>query len=374
MDVRYIDLLRENQDIELELTTAMERVRSSGHYILSPEVEAFEEEFAACVDARHCVGVGNGVDAIRLILMANGIGRGDDVIVPANTCTPTWLGISACGATPKPVDPCGDTFNIEAHAIEAALDERTRAILVVHLYGQPCDMVTIERLAASKSLLLLQDCAQAHGALSHGKPLGRFANAAAWSFYPTKNLGALGDAGAVTTDDGVMAARIRELRNCGTGVASTHGLIGANSRLDALQAAVLRTKLRHLASRNARRRKLAGVYLEGLTAANLRLPYVPGHATPCWHMFVIRSKARDSIKAYLHSKGIETLVRYARLPYLEAGFERYGFTASDYPVSERIRAEVLSLPVAPHLNIEQVERVVELLNAYAGDHLAGQKA
>ncbi len=364
MRVPYVDFAHDYREIELELGEAVARVLRKGRYILSEEVEAFEAEFAHYVGAKHCVGVGNGTEAIKLALVALDVGPGDAVVVPANTCSPTWVGVSASGASLAPVDPDERTYNVSPETIEHVITERTRAIVPVHLYGQPADIAEIEALARRRGLKLVQDCAPAHGALSRGKPLGGFGDAAAWSFYPTKNLGAYGDAGAVTTNDANVAERVRALRNYGTSVVLTAGVTGSNSRLDEIQAAMLRVKLRHLPEWNARRRQIASLYLDGLEQASLRLPHVPDHAEPVWHMFVARTPDRDAVKNHLDFHGVETLVRYADLPYFEPAFHRENFAPHGFPVSERLRREVLSLPIGMHLRDAQVERVIELLNAW----------
>ena len=364
MRIPLVDLTWQYRELKPQLDAAIARVLASGNYILGDEVESFEREFAEYAGARYCIGVGNGQDAIKLALMAMGLMPGDEVILPANTCTPTWLGVAASGAVPVPVDPDETSMNVDARGLEEAITQRTKAVVPVHLYGAPVDMAAIAGLAEKYDLKLLQDCAQAHGASCRRKPLGGFGDAAAWSFYPTKNLGALGDGGAVTTNNLDTANRLRALRN-GVQDSGFERPLACNSRLDELQAAVLRAKLPYLDAWNERRAKIAGLYLEHLGSTDVTLPGTSRRTNPCWHMFVIRTPLRDRLKQHLSAHGIESHIRYMGLPYLEPAFANRDFSRENFPKSERIRHQVLSLPVGPHLDPEHGYQVIEAIKAFA---------
>jgi dTDP-4-amino-4,6-dideoxygalactose transaminase len=298
-----------------------------------------------------------------LILRVYGIGPGDEVIVPGNTYVATWLAVSATGATPVPVEPNGGTYNIEPGRIEEAITTRTRAILPVHLYGQPAEMGPINEIAARRGLRVIEDAAQAHGARYRDRRAGGLGDAAGWSFYPTKNLGAYGDAGAVTTDDGELAERVRLLRNYGSREKYYNEEKGINSRLDELHAAMLRVRLRHLDEWNVRRARIAGLYLEGLKTSDVMLPAVADGADPVWHLFVIRSKQRDELQRYLKSVGVNTLVHYPVPPHLQKAYMEMRLGARTYPITEAIHREALSLPMGPHLSKEDAARVVEAVRS-----------
>ncbi len=337
----------------------------SGWYILGEEVEAFEREFAAYCGVKHCVGVGNGLEALHLILRAAGIGAGDEVIVPANTYIATWLAVSYAGATPVPVEPVERTYNIDPERIEAAITPRTKAILAVHLYGQPADMDAINDIAARYGLQVFDDAAQAHGARYKGRRVGSLCDATGWSFYPGKNLGAFGDAGAVTTDDAELAERIQVLRNYGSHKKYYNEVKGFNSRLDPLQAALLRVKLGYLDTWNTRRQQIAALYLAALVErADLLLPVVPEWAEPAWHLFVVRHPQRDKLQRYLQEHGIGTLIHYPVPPHLQEAYGELQFYPGDYPLSEHIHQEVLSLPMGPHMNQAETEEVIERVLDY----------
>jgi dTDP-4-amino-4,6-dideoxygalactose transaminase len=361
--IPFLDLAATHALIEHDILDALQRVVRAGQFILGPEVEAFEREFAAYCGAEHCVGVGNGLDALFLILRASGIGSGDEVLVPANTFIATWLAVSHAGATPVPVEPLEISYNIDPAAIERAINSRTRAIIPVHLYGQPADMDAVKKIAARHGLLVIEDAAQAHGGRYKGNPAGSLGAAAAFSFYPGKNLGALGDGGAVVTSDADLARRIRQLRNYGSEIKYDHQLAGFNSRLDELQAAVLRVKLRHLDDWNARRRSAAAYYLSRLLPARIGLPAVPHFADPVWHLFVIRSERRDALRVALAAKSIETGIHYPVPPHMQPAYAHLEMPAGSLPISERLHAQVLSLPIGPTITQEQLARVVEIINA-----------
>lgn len=360
MRVPFLDLKLSHRELRQELEAAFRRVMESGWYILGPEVEAFEKEFAAYCGVRYCIGVGNGLDALHLILRAYGIGAGDEVIVPSNTYIATWLAVSYAGAIPVPVEPDERTYNIGPARIEAAITPRTRAIIPVHLYGQPADMDPIIEIACKHNLRVIEDAAQAHGALYKSRRVGAFGDAAGFSFYPGKNLGALGDGGAVTTNDGWLAERINLLRNYGSRVKYHNEVKGFNSRLDELQSAFLSTKLRHLDANNARRREIASLYQKGLEGSALVLPAVPVWADPAWHLYVIRTERREVLQQSLETQGIESLIHYPIPPHLQNAYISDFASTGSYPVAEQMAAEVISLPMGPHLSDEQVALVIRV--------------
>ncbi len=363
ISIPFLDLGAAYRELQIEIDAAVSRVLASGHYILGPEVEAFETEFAAYVEAKHGIGLANGLDALHLALRAMGVGAGDEVIVPSNTYIATWLAVSQCGATPVPVEPVEATYNLDPSRIEAAITARTKVILPVHLYGQPADLDPILAIARKHGLRVLEDAAQAQGARYKGRRIGAHGDAVAWSFYPGKNLGALGDAGAVTTDDPALADRIRVLRNYGSRVKYVNEVQGYNSRLDPIQAAVLRVKLRHLDAWNARRAAVAKAYLDGLRDTGLMLPHVPDFAEPAWHLFVIRHPQRDALQKRLGEAGIGTLIHYPIPPHKQSAYAAASFSADAFPVASRIADEVLSLPMGPHLSSPSAQSVVQTLMA-----------
>jgi dTDP-4-amino-4,6-dideoxygalactose transaminase len=324
----------------------------SGWYILGDDVEAFETEFARYCGVRHCIGVGNGLEALHLVLRAWNIGSGDEVIVPANTYIATWLSVTYTGAVPVPVEPMEATYTIDALRIEAAITPRTKAIIPAHLYGQPADMDEICAIAKRRGIKVLEDAAQGHGARYRSMPVGGLGDAAGFSFYPGKNLGAFGDGGAVTTNDSKLSEKIHKLRNYGSTVKYLNDMIGFNSRLDELQAAFLRVKLRHLDAWNKRRCQLASWYLRTLpnTFPDLVLPSAPDGVEPCWHLFVVRSKDRDGLQAMLKDHNISTMIHYPIPPYKQKAYEQLGYNANSYPLTNRMSQEVLSLPMGPHLD------------------------
>ena len=349
MKVPFLDLKRDYQALDRELDEACRRVLAAGWYVLGPEVEALEQEFAAYCGVRHCVGVGNGLDALGLILRACGVGPGDEVIVPAHTFIATWLAVSATGATPVGVDVDAQTCNLDPGATAAAVTPRTAAVIPVHLYGRPADMGALRQVAARHGLKLIEDAAQAHGARCQGRRVGALGDAAAFSFYPVKNLGACGDGGAVTTDDGELAERVRLLRNYGSRRKYDHECRGTNSRLDELQAALLRVKLRHLDAWNARRAALVEVYQAGLGgASDLALPSAPPEAEPVWHLYVVRHPRREELRRHLERVGVTTMVHYPVPPHRSPAYRLQGGPVRRFPVAERLAGEVLSLPLSPH--------------------------
>ena len=366
MKVPFLDVKAAYLELQAEMDAACRRVMESGWYLLGQEGEAFEAEFAAYCGAKHCVGVANGLDALHLILRAMGIGAGDEVIVPSNTYIATWLAVSYAGATPVPVEPDERTFNLDPQRIEAAITSRTRAILPVHLYGQTADMEPINELASRYGLRVIEDAAQAHGARYKGRRAGSLADAAGFSFYPGKNLGALGDGGAVVTDDAALADAVRVLRNYGSRQKYYNETRGYNSRLDELQAALLRVKLSRLDEWNARRQEVATAYLQQLEGvADLVLPFVPQWAEPVWHLFVVRHTERERLQEHLSAGGTGTLIHYPRPPHLQAAYADLGYGQGDFPLAERMADEVLSLPLGPHLSADAVDYVVQQLSSFA---------
>lgn len=363
--IPFLDLGAAYRELQPHIDAAVGRVLASGHYILGPEVEAFETEFASYCEANHCIGLANGLDALHLALRAMDVGPGDEVIVPSNTYIATWLAVSQCGATPVPVEPDARTCNIDPSLIEAAITPRTKVILPVHLYGQPADMDPILAIARKHGLRVLEDGAQAHGARYKGRRIGTHGDAVAWSFYPGKNLGALGDGGAVTTNDPAIADRLRVLRNYGSRVKYVNEVQGYNSRLDPLQSAVLRVKLGHLDAWNARRADVAAAYLQGLDGSGLVLPHVPGWATPAWHLFVVRHPQRDALQQRLHGAGVGTLIHYPIPPHRQAAYADAGFAPEAFPIASRIAEEVLSLPMGPQLSRVDALRVVQAVRQAA---------
>jgi len=355
MNIPFLDLKPAYLELKPELDAVYQRIMDSGSYILGQELEAFEAEFAAYCEAKYCVGVGNGLDALHLILLALGIGPGDEVIVPANTYIATWLAVSHARATPVPVEPDEQTYNINPDLIEASITERTKAIIVVHLYGQPADMDAINALATRYGLKVIEDAAQAHGARYKGRRVGGLGNAAGFSFYPTKNLGAFGDGGAVVTNDPEIADKVRVLRNYGSRVKYYNEVQGFNSRLDELQAAFLRVKLKKLDEWNARRKYIANSYLEVLSKINLvTLPYVHVWADPVWHLFVIRSPKRDELLEKLKQHGIQTLIHYPIPPHLTQTYKRAKSNNIEIhlPLTEILSKHILTLPLYPQMPLD----------------------
>lgn len=366
MIVPFLDLQAAYRELKDELDDAAQRVFASGAYVLGPELGAFEREFAAYCEANFCVGVANGLDALHLILRALEIGPNHEVIVPANTYIATWLAVSYAGATPVPVEPDERTYNLDPIRIEAAVTPRTKAIIPVHLYGQPADMDPINEVANRYGLKVIEDAAQAQGARYKGGRVGALGCAAGFSFYPSKNLGALGDAGAVTTDDSKLAARVRELGNYGSSIKYYHEERGFNSRLDELQAALLRAKLPKLDEWNERRKRVASDYLRTLqTVPDLVLPFVPDYADPVWYVFAVRHVKRDRLQQHLTAAGVGTLIHYPHPPHLQVAYGELGYTPGVFPIAEKMAAEVLSLPIGPHMTEPQSRHVAAKLMAFA---------
>lgn len=362
----FVDVALSQADYLSEIEQAAQAVIRGGWYVMGHELAAFETEFAAYCGTRYSIGVGSGLDALTLILTGLEIGPGDEVIVPAQTFIATWLSVHACGATVVPVDVEAATGNIDVSLIEAKISEQTKAIIAVHLFGQMADMPSLSKLAKQHDLFLIEDAAQAHGVSLHGKKAGAWSTAAAFSFYPGKNLGALGDAGAVTTDDAELASRIRKLRNYGSEKKYQHELPGVNSRLDEIQAAMLRVKLRHLDDANQSRKQLAAYYLQVLATVNIELPIESDSQN--WHLFVIRSPQRDQLQQALAKAGIQSMIHYPVPPYAARAFAAYQFESS-YPQAQRWAEHSLSLPMFPgafsHYR-SHIDRLVEIVHEQLG--------
>lgn len=364
--VPFLDLRAAYLELKEETDAAISRVLDSGWYLLGRELAGFEAEYAAYTGAGYCVGVGNGLEALVLSLKALGVEPGDEVVVPANTFIATWLAVSYAGATPVPVEPVPGTWNIDPERIEASLTARTKVILPVHLYGQPADLDPILAVARKHGLRVLEDAAQAHGARYQGRRVGAHGDIAAWSFYPGKNLGCYGDGGAMTTNHLALADRVRLLRNYGSRIKYQHQMKGHNSRLDEIQAAALRVKLRHLDAWNGRRQVLAGRYLQALAGRpEIGLPKVIPDAESSWHLFVVDVPGRDRVQAALREAGIETLIHYPIPPHQSEAYASDGLWGS-LPISEAAARCHLSLPIGPHLAAKDQDRVIDALSLAVG--------
>jgi dTDP-4-amino-4,6-dideoxygalactose transaminase len=351
------------EELKAELDDAYHRFMESGWYVLGKGVAAFEEEYAAYCEAKHCVGVGNGLEALHLGLRAADCGPGDEVIVASNTYIATWLAVTQVGATVVPVEPDEKTYNLNPQLIEQAITPRTKVIMATNLYGQPCDYDAIRAVAERHGLIFATDNAQSQGARYKGRRVGGLAHFECHSFYPSKNLGAFGEAGAVTTNDPGVADRIRVLRNYGSRVRYHNEVIGYNSRLDELQAALLRVKLRRLDDWNSRRTHLARLYLDSLQGSQCTLPFVPDWADPVWHLFVIRHSRRDALQKHLVDYGVQTIIHYPIPPHLSGAYAA-GFKRGDLSVAELMANEVLSLPIGPHLAEEHAETVADTVRTF----------
>ncbi len=358
--IPFLDLKAPHAELRDALDGAYRRVMDSGWYLLGREVETFEQEFATYCGVRHCIGVGNGLDALHLILRAMDIGAGDEVIVPSNTYIATWLAVSYAGACPVPVEPDETTFNIDPGRLEAAITSRTKAILAVHLYGQPADMDSINTVAQKHGLQVIEDAAQAHGARYKGQRTGSLGDAAGFSFYPGKNLGAIGDGGAVTTNDDGIADRLRVLRNYGSKVKYCNEVKGYNSRLDELQAAFLRVKLTCLDKWNSRRTAIAALYLEALADTGLSLPHVPDWIDPVWHLFVVRVEDRKQLTDNFDKQEIGWLIHYPLPPHLQDAYRDLGIPANAFPIARQLAQDNISLPMGPHLTHAQATIVAKV--------------
>lgn len=363
--IQFGDLALQVKSIEGEIRSVVDRVLARGWFILGEETRQFEEEFAAYLGARFAVGVASGTDAIHLALRAVGVRPGDEVITVANTCVPTVCGIIASGATPRLVDIDAGTMSMDIRNLESAITLHTRAVVPVHLYGHPCHMDPILAIARRHGLKVVEDCAQAHGSMYKGRKCGTFGDAAAFSFYPSKNLGAFGDGGAVVTSDPEVARQARLLRNYGEERRYYHTSPGFNSRLDEIQSAVLRVKLRYLDAWNVARRERAATYARALSeCAHLRLPDEAEYAESNYHLFVVRSTERDAIREHLRKNEIVTLIHYPIPIHLQEAYKPMGYREGDFPDSERACGEVLSLPLYPELPLSAIERIADCINEF----------
>jgi dTDP-4-amino-4,6-dideoxygalactose transaminase len=361
ISIPFLNLQPCYAELRSELDGAYQRVMQSGWYILGNELKLFEEEFAKFCKTQYCIGVGNGLEALELSLRAFDIGPGDEVIVPSNTFIATWLAVTNVGATIVPVEPNIATYNIDPTLILNKITKKTKAIIPVHLYGQTCEMQTIMEIAETYNLKVLEDAAQAHGATYQGSKAGGIGHAAGFSFYPGKNLGAFGDAGAITTNDPELAEKIYKLRNYGCEKKYKHEMQGKNSRLDELQAAFLRVKLKYIDQWNLTRKKIVSLYQQHLDPSELILPSIAKDCDSVWHLYVVRSANRDALQQRLAAKSIETLIHYPTPPHKQTAYkecEKYHL-----PISEQIHAEVLSLPIGPYQTEDDTHKIIEAINS-----------
>lgn len=361
MKVPFLDVRSAYLELKPELDRAVARALDSGWYIFGAEVAQFEKLFAEYTNARFAIGVGNGLDALRIALMAMGVTEGDEVIVPSNTYIATWLAVTQCGARPVPVEPDANTLNIDPLRIEEAVTEKTKIILPVHLYGRPADMGPILDIARRKGLKVLEDGAQAHGARYRGDIIGAHGDAVAWSFYPGKNLGAFGDAGGVTTNDAELAERIRVIANYGSKVKYVNDVCGVNSRLDPIHAAALAEKLPLLEEWNARRTAIANFYHLHLKNSSVSVPALDPDCVSSWHLFPVFSPRRDALQAHLKEAGVESLIHYPIPPHLQEAYGFLGFQKGAFPIAEALADNELSLPIGPHMSLDQAAYVCETI-------------
>ena len=368
--IQFVDLSRQYQSLKAEMDAAILRAVGRGDFILGEDTREFEKEFAAFNQVPFCVGVADGTDALHLALLALGIGRGDEVIVPTNTFIASVLAISNAGARPVLVDCDADYYTLDVKAVERALSPRTRAIMPVHLYGHPADMDPILQIAKDRKLYVIEDAAQAHGATYNGRFCGTLGDIGCFSFYPGKNLGAYGDGGAIVTRDPKLAERISLLRNYGQKVKYVHTMKGYNSRLDTVQAAILRVKLRHLAHWNDSRRRAAAQYHSLLAGAGLGLPKVAGYATPIWHLYVVQTESRARLQAAFDAAGISHGIHYPTPIHLQEAYRDLGWGPGSFPVAEALAPRLLSLPIFPEITAEEQARVAAAAESVAEAKMA----
>jgi dTDP-4-amino-4,6-dideoxygalactose transaminase len=361
-DISFLNLSAAYKELESELESAILRASRSGRYILGEELDLFEEEFSKYLGVNYCAGVGNGLDAIKIALLAVGVGPGDEVIVPAHTFIATWLAVSEIGAKPVPVEPNSRTFNIDPKLIPTAITSKTKAILPVHLYGQPAELDSILSIASQYDLKVVEDAAQAQGSSYNGLKIGSHSDAVAWSFYPGKNLGALGDGGAITTNSIEVFENIRKMRNYGSSIKYKHEILGINSRLDEIQAAILRVKLRYLTSWNKRRAHIAERYQSNININDIELPSVIDGVIPAWHLYVIKLARRNELLNFLKNNNCESIIHYPTPPHLQNCYKEYSQIC--LPVTEKIAQSVLSLPIGPHLDLKEVDHICQLINCF----------
>jgi len=363
--IPFLDLKMINLRQRDEFHHALDKVLDSGWLILGEECKEFEQEFAAYCGVKHCIGVGNGLEALHLVLRAWNIGLGDEVIVPSNTYIATWLAVTYTGATPVPVEPDAQTYNLDPKLLEAAITPRTKAIIPVHLYGQVADISTISAIAQKHSIKVLEDAAQSHGAEYMGKKAGALGDAAGFSFYPGKNLGALGDGGAITTNDSALAEKLRTLRNYGSQLKYHNEIVGFNSRLDEIQAAFLRAKLPLLDADNRHRAEIAEIYQSELSGIiELTLPFISMDGKSAGHVYAISHPQRDRLAEHLTKHGIATMIHYPIPPHLQPAYSSLGKKSGDFPIAEQIHSEILSLPIGPTMPIEYAQKVVASIRRF----------
>ena len=360
--IKFLDLHKINERFRNALDARIKEVLDSGWYLLGKQDKTFEENFAKYCGVKHCIGVANGLDALNLIIKAYGFGVGDEIIVPANTYIASILAISENGCTPVLVEPDLDTYNINPDLIEEKITDKTKAIMVVHLYGQAVEMEKIWALAKKYNLKVIEDSAQAHGAIYQGRRTGNLGDASGFSFYPGKNLGCMGDGGAVTTNDDELAAKIRAIANYGSDRKYHHIYKGVNSRLDEIQAAVLDVKLPHLDMDNNRRREIAKYYRENIRNSKIVLPQTYSEDAHVWHVFVVRCDDRDALQKHLEANDIQTNIHYPTAPHKQGCYNEYVHLS--LPITEKIHDEVMSLPISPVMTDEEVKKVVEVVNAF----------
>ena len=366
--IPFLDLKSTYEELKDKIDKSVSTSLDSGWYILGPEVESFEREYAKFTEVDHCIGVGNGLDAIVLSLKAIGVGEGDEVIVPSNTYIATWLAVNIVGAQPVPVEPDPKTYCINPSLIEKSITPQTKAILPVHLYGHPAALNELKTICSKFNLKLIEDAAQAHGSTFNNKPIGGHGDMVAWSFYPGKNLGAFGDGGAITTNDSILADKLRALRNYGSFEKYINIHKGINSRLDPIQASILRIKLTKLKEWNCRRANIASIYKEGLANLPLKLPQEREGVTHAWHLYVIQTARRDELQEYLNNSGIGTLIHYPIPPFRQKAYKEYLIRANEWPIADKLANEVLSLPIGPHLSIENAHYIVETVKRFFNEH------
>ena len=359
MKIPFLDLKRTHNYLNKEISAAVSRVHKSGEYILGNEVEKFERNYANYCNAKFCLGVANGLDALKLSLLALGVGKGDQVIVPAHTFIATWLAVSHVGATPIPIEPDPSSYNIDPSLIEKKINKKTKAIIIVHLYGLPADINSIRKIAKKYKLHVVEDAAQAHGAKYKDKKIGAHSDIVAWSFYPGKNLGALGDGGAITTNSKKLFEIIKALRNYGSKEKYINNLIGYNSRLDSIQAAILSVKLAYLDEFNHSRKKIAAQYIAALEDYCQFLPTTYKHYEHIWHLFVIRHQYRNQLRLELEKQGITTLIHYPVPPHLQKAYRHLDIKKGQLPITEKICQECLSLPIDPLMNQKEIDYVIK---------------
>ncbi len=364
MNISFVSFKPMEKELDKDIRKAFERVYDASWYIEGHEDENFEKAFAEFCNSKHCVGVGNGLDAIMLSLKALDIKNGDEVIIPSNTYIATALAVTYVGATPIFVEPDINTFNINPSLIEEKITDKTKAIIPVHLYGQPCDMDSIMMIANKYNLYIIEDCAQAHGATYKGKVVGSFGVMAGFSFYPGKNLGALGDAGAIVTNNKELSDKVRALGNYGSDYKYHNIYKGNNSRLDEIQAAFLSVKLPHLNRMNEERRRIARKYLDAINNPNVILPIIPDYACPVWHIFGIRCARRDELEEYLNSNSIATNKHYPIPMHLQDCYKGLGHKKGDFPIAEEISATELSIPLYYGMTGEEIDYVIEKINSF----------